>query len=86
MLIYNVRTTQSGYFVDAVENDGHVIGTYLVTRGPFGYACSCEAFAKTKNQYNHFHIMVVKQWLKDGSSDTARYYKGDDKRVHRLVD
>ena len=86
MLIYNVRNTSSGYFVDAVENDGHIIGTYLVTRGPFGYSCSCEAFARIKNQYNHFHIMVVKQWLKDGQSDTARYYKGKDKKVHKLLD
>lgn len=86
MLIYRVRETASGYFVDAKDREGHAIGSYLVTKGIGGYKCSCEAFAKVHNQYTHFHILVVKKWLEDGKSPTARYIKGQDKKIQVLVD
>lgn len=86
MLIYRVRKTTSGFFVDTKDSDGHMIGSYLVKKGMTGYSCSCEAFAKTHNQYTHFHILVVKQWLKDGMSATARYTKGKDNKIQTLVE
>lgn len=85
MLIYRVRETNSGYFVDTRDGEGHVIGSYLVTKGIGGYKCSCEAFAKTQNQYTHFHILVVKKWLEDGKSPTARYVKGRDHKIQVLI-
>ena len=86
MLIYRVRETASGFFVDSNDSDGHPLGSYLVTKNVSGYKCSCEAFAKTQNQYTHFHILVVKKWLADGKSPTARYVKGKDKKIQVLVE
>ena len=86
MIIYRVRETPSGYFVDAKDRDGHELGTYLVTRDVTGYKCSCEAFQRSHNQSIHFHILVVKEWLKGGKSPTARYTKGKDKKIQVVVE
>lgn len=85
-MIYSVRETNSGYFLDCKDDKGNINETYLVSPKNNGYECSCEYFKRTKNFYNHFHILVVKEWIKSGKPKYARYYKDKNNKLMVLID
>lgn len=83
MIVYSVRETNSGYFVDADEGNG-VVQTVLVTLRP-SPTCSCPSFKLLNNPHNHFHIKVVRKWIKDGKSPYSRYTKGQSSSVETIL-
>ena len=84
-MIYSVRETNSGYFVDAKDDNNVITGTYLVTVRNNHYDCSCEQFQRTRNVYNHVHILVVKKWIESGKPQYARYYKDKSGKLEVLI-
>ena len=84
-MIYSVRETKSGYFVDAKDDSGVLCGTYLVTKSRNKFTCSCEQFQRTKNMYNHIHILVVKKWLESNKPEYARYFKDNNGKLEMLI-
>lgn len=71
----------NGYFVDE-KIQGRLIESHFVTLNP--PSCSCKYFQFSHNPYNHFHINLVKFWIKSGKPQSALYAKNKQGKIITL--
>ena len=74
----------TGYWVDE-KIDGQLITSHFITLYP-KITCSCQYFQESHNPLNHFHIQVLKYWLKEGSPKFAMYKKSKIGKVIKVFD
>ncbi len=70
-----------GYWVDQ-KLRGQIVESFFVQMSP--RSCSCCHFAASQNIYNHFHILLVENWLKTGKPTSAIYTKGRKGKIQTL--
>lgn len=70
-----------GYWVDEKIN-GKLVESYYITLKPC--TCSCQHFEESHNPFNHFHILLVKNWIKEGCPQCAIYAKSKQGKIRTL--
>lgn len=70
-----------GYWVRE-KIQGVLIDSHFVMLSP--RSCSCKYFAESHNPYNHFHINLVENWIKNGKPSCAIYAKAKDGKIVTL--
>ena len=83
-MIYTVRESETGFFVEKKDKTGEIVDVCLVTKDLNKFSCSCPYFQRTQNEINHFHILVVKEWLKRNKPEMAMYIKNRDNKLEIL--
>ena len=73
-----INDSVDGYFVDE-KIHGKLITSHYITLHPD--TCSCEFFAKSKNPHTHFHINLVRFWIKQGCPISSMYDKSKDGKI-----
>lgn len=71
----------NGYFVRE-KISGQLIESHFITKDL--KECSCTYFQLAKNKYNHFHINLVKNWLKLGKPKSALFAKSKKGKIVTL--
>lgn len=78
---------------ESIENDqpiyivkekiqGHLIEEHKVSLNP--RSCSCRYFAESHNCHNHFHIVLVENWIKNNKPCCAMYAKSKTGKIVTL--
>ena len=76
-----VKGKENGYWVYEKIN-GKLIESFYITLKPC--KCSCHHFAESNNPLNHFHINLVKFWIKEGCPSSAIYAKSKCGKIQVL--
>lgn len=71
----------NGYFVHEKINS-ILVASFFVSVDL--KTCSCSHFEKSKNPYNHFHILLVKHWIEQGKPRSALYAKNKKGKIVTL--
>lgn len=71
----------NGYFVHE-KISGKLINSYFIDYRL--KTCSCKYFAESHNCYNHFHINLVRNWLKQNKPECAMYAKSKQGKIITL--
>lgn len=77
----DLDNTVLGYWIRE-KIQGKLIASYFVTLNPL--SCSCKHFAESHNKFNHFHINLVQNWIKNGKPCCAIYAKSKKGKIVTL--
>lgn len=71
----------TGYFVDE-KISGKLIETHFIDKSL--KSCSCRYYAESQNPYGHFHIALVRNWIKLGKPRSALFGKSKNGKIVTL--
>ena len=72
----------NGYWVDEKIN-GQLIESFFIQLDTHK-TCSCKYFTESKNPRNHFHILLVENWIRNGCPKYAIYIKNKKGKIETL--